>query len=1549
MSSKIFPNDDNLVVYFTTRISDYNDTNGYYKLQSKFSSDTLDTRQTFLLKSNQTYPLLLDIEQGSSRVVTVTNQDLSVDLTNKLNVESFECSFAFCLRIDKTNATSSQLYTPVIGLISNYYKSSYSYGMHCLIDNDRANLSFAISDFKTLHTVTIPVTSDFKYDNVNHIVLTYSKEKIYLYINGEKVSQLDRNLSSLSGTNDNYRMYVGTLGDGLSIEKTFQIGEIRLYKNCLTERQIEKLYNLFTITPKIADTIGQSETIFYGINGSGNHPSSFNYSTYKNSLTRVEDFEKLTGFVSNYKFNSNLWFNQSSSFLYQTMNRIPLIEPELEEISNAMNVSEVVSSPGQLSSDLVYKDYVDDHLYRYKNDIYTDTKIITGTPVTKSDISELLVRDTDNYDVQNGFATREYRRDITKKFDLVIREIQNNLGLSIPKRKKYYMSYPTGNTAGSLDRLPSKIEFNNKAELLSTLNTKESKIITYEKLTQEYNSAYNPMFFGYKECSLNEKDPYSFFLCNEITYQTYMRYYTGKPYPSSYTRYNSNVSNGIPSSLRYCADQSNSNAGQMDALKEFNNNWLFSLKLFNHPTHAYDADTLLLADTNRYLKISGEGYNYSAEEVKEPVYYNYNFYKTNFIGKANSPTHRSSMINPYTRFFNYKPVAQYDFSTNDINILLNSYLFSDPKNVFITYKFLVSEYDNQSYINNLPNNRNIPNDAVLFKTLMPGTNENGVFSDTNNEKGYYLEPSQPRKADSNFRYSGMYFKISETNGNKLVKDILMEPITHIEGGMFKWFATTYIDMRSYLYHYDVVSTRKNKGELLDKHFLNHATIDIGPSIDMREYAMNLDNYALPTFNTYLKHRSIIGTSYNNRNGSFNPDVNFYNFLMDSLMLGLSKRTVDSGTKKYYNPIGITAVKSLTTGDYDKPITNDNNISQNIYNTGIYSGTRFNNYNYNIDPNSKLEAWNLSKGKRENYFGNAFINPFDDEEIISKRLEYYYKRSKIIPDPYTDGYYIGYLNFTYSLMSPFNTKMIFMPYPKQYYEGMDNYLERSNNYYHIDFAGYMGQPIDEFNTPVNNGLLYRLGFNQSFRTGLGLTILAEKGNLSKPSLIGHTDYLRTFTHNYSGWGNNQNHTAQRDRMMTTLALSCNARESKYSYFRAIRVNKARKYKHVYNPIDISYDIKHNITLKMVPSDVTDDSTSFLTNFVIDLNLPSERFSGSSVFVAKTNHRAYGPYNSDMFQNLDPLYSIAYASSELYDPLFYKNNITVSSDPSSNENFIPGARTISFDNNYGSKYGYSDIADAVDIIGLRYTDRLDQIRNLFKYANNIKTEYIYCDNLDNNSLFNNSTFKQNQVNRSLFWNERTADRGLLDFDHTSFTDKISSLTTSSSTISIINNGYCLPMMICVSNGQGDDSTTYNTPDYSKYKYCDMSTSLFDRKYVAYFNTMDVTLDLLNSSAAYLETKTDIFYSFSKNTNKNKICQTIAENNINNLVVVSGNSRNMLKIYNHIKYHNDYNGYIVQAENQNLNVSRKKNYKVNKKIEDFKQKIQDTVYKQYRLFFA
>ena len=205
------------------------------------------------------------------------------------------------------------------------------------------------------------------------------------------------------------------------------------------------------------------------------------------------------------------------------------------------------------------------------------------------------------------------------------------------------------------------------------------------------------------------------------------------------------------------------------------------------------------------------------------------------------------------------------------------------------------------------------------------------------------------------------------------------------------------------------------------------------------------------------------------------------------------------------------------------------------------------------------------------------------------------------------------------MMPFNSFMIFTP--NQYMTS--NQVYRNNwagvddkyNTYHTTFGGYFNNPIQEFNTPINNGLEYRLGYNPSFRAGMGLSLLAEKGNLMKPGTIGDRDYLNCYGHNYTGWGNMAPYVAQKMNMRTTVCLTTNASYSKHSLFKKLLKNshdlcrQNTRTNSFLEPIDHSGFIKNNITIDLT------HPTNPSKNVSLDFVLPSERYNKYGYVVSR----------------------------------------------------------------------------------------------------------------------------------------------------------------------------------------------------------------------------------------------------------------------------------------------------------------------------------------------
>lgn len=262
----------------------------------------------------------------------------------------------------------------------------------------------------------------------------------------------------------------------------------------------------------------------------------------------------------------------------------------------------------------------------------------------------------------------------------------------------------------------------------------------------------------------------------------------------------------------------------------------------------------------------------------------------------------------------------------------------------------------------------------------------------------------------------------------------------------------------------------------DKKFLNSLMMDIGPSLDVREYLYIRDASGCGYIDKDIDR---LGISFLNHHGAINVKAlnkNFFSFQDkffprdDSLSTNLNYSDADSWNE------------SMSILDSDDDITIDRKQGELL---PIVDDSL----------NHDLKSWY--------HFANL------DELVCSTNNLYPYTAIPV-----------------FSMVGKYGSKVV-------------------NEY---RYEGTFNNSLPIVNSPVNNTFNFSLYYNQTFRGGIGCSVVTRDYSSSLVNVYDGINYLNTFSDSYSSLGNGTNYMVQRLKSRLSLSLVINASYSKFSVFK-----------------------------------------------------------------------------------------------------------------------------------------------------------------------------------------------------------------------------------------------------------------------------------------------------------------------------------------------------------------------------------------------------------------
>ena len=933
---------------------------------------------------------------------------------------------------------------------------------------------------------------------------------------------------------------------------------------------------------------------------------------YRTDDPEDSDYRELfitTMYRSTYKFNPELWFNTSSSMMFNTINRIPYIghykhyfNPNTDIMHkkfegfnhDTRNVTRNVPWHNSRKREWfgrtqhwVSWDWVTFSVYQCAPN-YRDYN---------SELSRIGIRDISSMANYSLFNTTTYYEGINSSYVRRPRILHHRfqvhdsyelweprfiggkyMGLSTGYRLQcaakhifdalglyhlnvYNEKYLTDEELKNPDNLGSMIK--QKHLLMGSgeiHSSSDEKLKTYEKLTFAYNSAYSPMYTGFRsnnqpDTNISKSASYLTQFCVENELAWFGAYFDPEAQDAERNRFRLSITGydafyTLNDPRPYCFSGIESDFYATNAETgrwSYSNRYaivcgMASMKLGYDGTDGYRSHTIMLADTNRFIKYMGEGIHYTFETKADRLIthnsgttYNLNTYRKNL------PINRRSKT--------------YEWLPSNAPRTDHEKVWSDVGND--AFPIRKDWYD-------------IQNDDVSIQArqlMSKNYGGYGVF--------HYVF-----NADSNKDYTYPNYVYERTGMDNTIFN--QHPSFRIEEDGSRNDKYYLLDRRGYLYHYFKDDSWK--------HHINHRTMDLGPSINDTNYAMSKHNETHVQFPDYFNLK--FQTSGTNRYSSLADYALFkyglmwttWNGAVDTLMFTLYNHS------SLFRKIGrLTDQNSTYRNNPLAPRLRDGNNLQDIplnmfgaFARDIVISNTTTTYNYQpqytplasgIDQtaSSITNRYDTYSNMPSEYTANAEIEVIKQPYLFVKGPDQLFKYDfeKLAFDrtntlaPYLDNTDTNKVNdFITRLKSitwpdgrPFDWKTLYNKrtnlYPFNAFAFFTPNILDENSFVNPAiginntglFGGYMNNPISEFNSPINNGVEYRLGYNMSIESGLGFTVLKEKGGVDGPYGVGEAPDL-TYTETYSGWGNNANIRMQKPKIRFTPVLSayCGAPEN-----------------------------------------------------------------------------------------------------------------------------------------------------------------------------------------------------------------------------------------------------------------------------------------------------------------------------------------------------------------------------------------------------------------------
>ncbi len=746
------------------------------------------------------------------------------------------------------------------------------------------------------------------------------------------------------------------------------------------------------------------------------------------------------------------------------------------------------------------------------------------------DITQLAHTSTDHTPWELHNSPVRYFQTYPRNFEkLMFSHIQSNLGLDIAR--SYKENYKTNEEiledGGS--KVNWKIKLLDDPEIPSQADT---HLRTYEKLTHNYNSAYLPMFFGL-ESNDNLNNPmqgsgfknhniYNYLNAwcveNEFDFFGALVDIGEGPFstPSSGGRHGfGEIFSGIESNMFNRTSLYRNTWSYREKRKQFFP--ATHIKLKNQAYESYRANTFMLADTNRFIKYMGNAIHYTYGAGPTTDRYRLNNYRN---------------IKPA-----YRDNKNYEWTPATLPEQDHLKVWSDVANdVFpIRYEWY-----------NVQNGALDHSATQLMDRNYAGY---GVFHYTN--IGRTLDYTYP-----NFKYLNV--SIDNTM-------LTCKPAHRVEDDGSRNDKFYHLDRRAYLYHYFKDNTYKQH--------INNRSMDLGPMINLNEYGFHKGP---DTINATFNYTNLEFTTSGNFRFSNFSDITFFRNGMTYTKWNGAIDLLSFSIYNYGSLFRHIGINAMGDADYNTNASspalratgkNLDGIPLNMF--GIFTGDIATTNNANVvlgtvpqftdwasgnnnitpefadDPNTPIpdaysqgnfevkDPYLFVKNANELFKYDLSKFAFDQTNTLAPYLDNsnnsnvttFINNLKSLKYPDGSNFNAKELYNKRTTFYPFNSFAFFTPTILDENTFVNNAIGINNT---GRFGGYLNNPIQEFNSPINNGIEYRLGFNRTFRSGLGLSLLAEKGGVDGPYGIGESD-LTTYTENYSGWGNNAPVVPQKTRI------------------------------------------------------------------------------------------------------------------------------------------------------------------------------------------------------------------------------------------------------------------------------------------------------------------------------------------------------------------------------------------------------------------------------------
>lgn len=335
-------------------------------------------------------------------------------------------------------------------------------------------------------------------------------------------------------------------------------------------------------------------------------------------------------------------------------------------------------------------------------------------------------------------------------------------------------------------------------------------------------------------------------------------------------------------------------------------------------------------------------------------------------------------------------------------------------------------------------------------------------------------------------------------------------------------------------------------------FMNHVMLDLGPSIDTREYFFITDEAGYNSRQRWSTGSTSNPTGSETQSKLYSHVALSHHGFVNIVNLASIEYRLDSEDGSVLTSSTYGDTNTLRNYIEYLPTTYAENGADEI--VGSVNGrqvTAFQafdkmTFGVNVYGPNVVGRENTFKGSESTKVKSALTSKC---EFLTGELKSYFETQTKIDGMEKDPYLVGGMQLAngFTAVYPFYGGMIH----KVFTNGQ---IESKN-----DFSGTFLAPIPILNNPMVNGLNYRLGMNYGMHGGNGLSVLCENQVFSTSNNTTGQTIFNTYNDIYTGWGNGGSYVAQRANMSTTVGLQTNASYCRWSPYKRVLERASSRYK------------------------------------------------------------------------------------------------------------------------------------------------------------------------------------------------------------------------------------------------------------------------------------------------------------------------------------------------------------------------------------------------------